>query len=93
MTTALDHAVHAHMAHPAMGCDDAYTEALCNAFAPQPDLPDLPDKDAAGPQLEQMWGLERSAPWAMALLYALALLLGLLGHHLAGWAALLWGAW
>lgn len=89
MTTALDHAVHAHLAHPAMGCDDAYTEALCSAFAPQPDLP---DDAAAGPPLEPMWGLERSAPWTMALLYALALLLGLLGHHLAGWVALLLAA-
>ena len=39
-----------------------------------------------------MWDQERDSPWLHAGLYALAVLVGLLGHHVAGWCALLWGA-
>ena len=38
-----------------------------------------------------MWDQERDSPWLYAGLYAAAMLAGLLGHHLAGWAALLLG--
>lgn len=38
--THLDQAVHAHMAHGAMACDDPLTECLCQQMAPQAALPD-----------------------------------------------------
>lgn len=83
MTTALDHAVHTHLAHPAMGCDDAYTEALCSAFAPQPDLP---DDTAPGSTPEPMWP-ELQAPGRWALIYGAAIVaaLGLSHACAAGW--------
>lgn len=42
-------------------------------------------------QVEGMWDLERQHPGRMAVLYALAMLAGLLGHHVVGWLALLMG--
>jgi len=39
-----------------------------------------------------MWDQERESPGLYALLYAIAMLVGLLGHHVYGWLLLLWGA-
>ena len=51
--------------------------------------------DAPAPrQFERigMWDQERERPGLYALLYAAAMLTGLLGHHVLGWLANLWGA-
>ena len=38
-----------------------------------------------------MWDQERESPGLYALLYAIAMLVGLLGHHVIGWLHLLLG--
>lgn len=51
--------------------------------------------DAPAPrQFERigMWDQERESPGLYALLYAAAMLTGLLGHHVYGWLRVLWGA-
>lgn len=56
---------------------------------------DEPGSDAPPPrQFERigMWDQERASPGLYALLYAAAMLTGLLGHHVVGWIAMLWRA-
>lgn len=80
MSHALDHAVHAHMAHGAMACDDPLTECLYAELAPQPDLPE------GTPEVVRMWP-ELQAPGRWALVYG-AVFAGtlLLSHaYAAGW--------
>lgn len=80
MSAALDHAMHAHMAHGAMACDDPLTECLCAELAPQPDLP------SPAPEVVPMWPeLQRPGPWA--LVYAATLGGALLASHAVarGW--------
>jgi len=62
-------------------------------MSPQPH--DTAAADAPPPQpIERigMWDQERDSPGLYALLYAAAMLAGLLGHHVIGWIARLWGA-
>jgi hypothetical protein len=53
------------------------------------------DLDGAPPprQFERigMWDQERESPGLYALLYAAAMLAGLLGHHVIGWLVQLFG--
>jgi hypothetical protein len=79
MITLLDRAVHAHMAHPAMGCTDALTDQLCDQAAPPPALPDAADE----PEVVGMWDAERTHPGRWALLYAAAVLGAIVLSHLA----------
>ena len=79
MSAALDHAVHAHMAHGAMACDDPLTECLCSELAPQPDLPDQ------APEAVPMWP-ELQAPGRWAAIYGATFALAILASHLyASW--------
>lgn len=78
MSTALDHAVHAHMAHGAMACDDPLTECLYSELVPSPELPDPAPETV--PELVPMWP-ELQAPGRWALVYGAVFLAVLLGSH------------
>lgn len=72
-------------AQPLKQCpgDRRFWVAAPASSPPQPDQPQ--------PQVVGMWDQEFERPWLYAGLYLAAMLVGLLGHHVAGWVAALWG--
>lgn len=82
---ALHQAVHTHLAHGAMACDDAFTEALCAQFAPPPELPAL-QPAASPPEAVPMWP-ELQRPGLAGALYGGAIVAALVLSHAfaSGW--------